>query len=169
LLTPPFWLFASRVLTVETPIGRKVRPKMLAGTSPLQRVRPRELAAAGVERVPRTVGVRDGLPVLEDWRVMDVRNIVWCTGFRPDFGWIELPVIGQDDQPVHRRGIVDGQPGLYFVGLFFLSAFTSSLIGGVGRDAAHIADHIASRQADGREPGPDRSPLPVPMAGPAAP
>lgn len=111
--------------------------------------------------------MRDGLPGLEDGRVMDVPNAVWCTGFRPDFGWIELPVIGQDDQPVHRRGIVDGQPGLYFVGLFFLSA--SSLIGGVGRDAAHIADHIASRQADGREPDPDRSRLRVPMAGPGAP
>jgi putative flavoprotein involved in K+ transport len=59
LLTPPFWWFASRVLTVQTPIGRKVRPKALTTTAPLERVRPKELAAAGVERVPRTGGVRN--------------------------------------------------------------------------------------------------------------
>ena len=145
LLTPPFWWFASRVLTVQTPIGRKVRPKALTTTAPLERVRPKELAAAGVERVPRTVGVQHGLPVLEDGRVMDVATVLWCTGFRPDFAWVDLPVFDQDGAPVHHRGVVESQPGLYFLGLWFLSAFTSSLLGGVGSDAAHIADQIASR------------------------
>jgi putative flavoprotein involved in K+ transport len=56
LLTPPFWWVASHLLTVSTPVGRKVRPKFLEGAAPLERVRPKELAAAGVERVPRTVG-----------------------------------------------------------------------------------------------------------------
>ena len=146
LLTPPFWWFISRVLTVQTPIGRKVRPKALITTAPLERVRPRELAAAGVERVPRTVGVQHGSPVLEDGRVMHVATVLWCTGFRPDFAWIDLPVLGQDGAPVHHRGIVASQPGLYFVGLWFLSAFTSSLLGGVGRDAEHIAEQIAAHQ-----------------------
>jgi len=146
-LTPPFWWFASRVLDVGTPIGRKVRPKALTTTAPLERVRPRELAAAGVERVPRTVGVRDGRPLLEDGRVMDVATVVWCTGFRPDFSWIDLPVFDQDGAPAHHRGVVESQPGLYFVGLWFLSAFTSSLIGGVGRDADHIAGQIAVHRA----------------------
>jgi putative flavoprotein involved in K+ transport len=115
---------------------------------PLERVRPKELAAAGVERVPRTVGVRDGRPLLADGRVMDVANVLWCTGFRPDFGWIDLPIFDQDGLPLHRRGVVEGHPGLYFLGLFFLYGFTSSLLGGVGRDAAHIAAQIAARRRE---------------------
>ena len=150
LLTPPFWFVVSHVLTVRTPIGRKIRPKLLSGSAPLERVRPRELVAAGIERVARTVGVRDRLPVLEDGRVLDVSNVIWCTGFRPRFDWIDLPVFDQDGLPVHERGVVGSEPGLYFVGLFFLSGFTSSLIGGVGRDAEHIAKRIASRQPTGQ-------------------
>jgi putative flavoprotein involved in K+ transport len=150
LVTPPVWWLASRVLTVQTPIGRKVRPKALATTAPLERVRPKELAAAGVQRVPRTVGVRDGSPLLEDGRVMDVATVLWCTGFRPDFAWVDLPVFDQDGAPTHHRGVVGSQPGLYFLGLWFLSAFTSSLLGGVGSDAEHIAEQITTRQPDGR-------------------
>jgi putative flavoprotein involved in K+ transport len=150
LVTPPFWWFASRVLTVQTPIGRKVRPKALTTTAPLERVRPKELAAAGVERLPRTVGVRDGSPLLEDGRVMDVATVLWCTGFRPDFAWVDLPVFDQDGVPRHHRGVVGSQPGLYFLGLWFLSAFTSSLLGGVGSDAEYIARQITSHHTDGR-------------------
>jgi putative flavoprotein involved in K+ transport len=148
LVTPPFWWFASRVLTVQTTIGRKVRPKALTTTAPLERVRPKELAAAGVERLPRTVGVRDGSPLLEDGRVIDVATVLWCTGFRPDFAWVDLPVFDHDGVPRHHRGVVGSQPGLYFLGLWFLSAFTSSLLGGVGSDADHIARQITSRHTD---------------------
>jgi putative flavoprotein involved in K+ transport len=152
LLTPPVWWFASRVLTVQTPIGRTVRPKALSVTAPLERVRPKELAAAGVERVPRTVGVRDGWPVLADGRVMEVATVLWCTGFRPDFTFVDLPVLDADGVPDHHRGVVRSQPGLYFLGLWFLSAFTSSLLGGVGRDAEAIAEQIASRRPVGPPP-----------------
>jgi putative flavoprotein involved in K+ transport len=145
LLTPPFWWFVSRVLTVQTPVGRAIRPKALVTAAPLERVRPKELAAAGVQRVPRTVGVRDGLPLLEDGRVMEVTNVLWCTGFRPDFTWVDLPVFDPGGLPRHHRGVVGSQPGLYFLGLWFLSGFTSSLLGGVGRDAEHIAEQIAAR------------------------
>jgi putative flavoprotein involved in K+ transport len=138
------------VLTVQTPIGRKVRPKALTATAPLERVRPKELAAAGVERVPRTVGSQDGFPVLEDGRVMDVATVIWCTGFRPDFAWIDLPVLGQDGAPANHRGVVGSQPGLYLIGLWVLSRFTSSLLGGVGSDAEHIAGQIASHRPDGQ-------------------
>jgi putative flavoprotein involved in K+ transport len=162
LLTPPFWFFASHVLTVGTPIGRTVRPKALVGRSPLEKVRPKELAAAGVQRVPLTVGVRDGAPELEDGRVMEVANVLWCTGFRPDLGWIDLPVLGQDGLPLHRRGVVGSQPGLYFVGLFFLSGFTSSLLGGVGRDAAHVAAQIAARTPARRPTTHDLAGIPTP-------
>jgi putative flavoprotein involved in K+ transport len=144
-LTPPFWFVASHVLTVRTPIGRKIRPRAIRTAAPLERIRSQELAAAGIERVPRTVGVRDGAPLLEDGRVLDVANVIWCTGFRADYPWIDLPVLDDEGEPRHERGVVEEQPGLYFVGRFFLFGFTSALLGGVGRDAEHIARHIAAR------------------------
>ena len=143
LTTPALWFTFSKVLSVDNPLGRRLRPRLLTAAAPLARVRHRDLAAAGVERVPRTVGVRDGLPVLEDGRVLEVANVVWCTGFRHDFGWIDLPVFDAGDQPRHDRGVVPEAPGLYFVGLFFLTSITSALLGGVGRDAEHVAVRIA--------------------------
>ena len=142
LVVPLLWFVASHVLTVKTPIGRKVRPHVLEGGAPLIRVKSQDLLAAGVERVAKTVGAHDGLPVLEDGCVMDVANVIWCTGFRQDFSWIDLPVL-DGDSPVHESGVAP-EPGLYFVGLDFLYAFTSENVGGVGRDARRIARHIAS-------------------------
>ncbi|HEY4668680.1 MAG TPA: FAD-dependent oxidoreductase [Tepidiformaceae bacterium] len=133
-----------RVFTTSTPIGRKVRPKVLHGGGPLIRVKPRDLQAAGVQRVPRTVGVSDGKPVLEDGRVLDVANVIWCTGFHPGFSWIDIPVFGEHE-PVHRRGVVESAPGLYFVGLDFLYAFSSTMIHGVGRDADYVVKELAGR------------------------
>jgi putative flavoprotein involved in K+ transport len=79
-----------------------------------------------------------------------VANVIWCTGFRADFGWIALPVFGEDGEPVHDRGVVEAAPGPHFVGRPFLYGFTSSLLGGVGRDAEYIARHIASAGPNGR-------------------
>ena len=134
-----------RVLTTGTPIGRKARPKWISKGQPLIRVKPRDLAAAGVERVPRVTGVKSGLPELQDGRTMDVANVVWCTGFRPGFSWIDLPVLGPQE-PRHRRGIVESEPGLYFIGLKFLYSVSSEQIHGVGRDAEYIAGKIAARR-----------------------
>ncbi len=156
LLLPVIWFVASHVLTVKTPTGRMVRQKFHVGGAhhsrglPLARVRPKDITAAGIERVPRTAGARGGLPVLDDGQVLEVTNVIWCTGFVPDFAWIDLPVFAEDGGPVHNRGIVGSEPGLYFVGLVFLYAVASSLVGGVGRDAEHIAKHIASREPNGR-------------------
>jgi putative flavoprotein involved in K+ transport len=142
----------SHILTMDTPIGRKMRPHIRQGGAPLLRYRKKELLAAGVERTTaRTVGVRDGMPVLDDGRVVDVRNVVWCTGFRPDLSWIDVPFSrGDDGYPVQYRGVVDSAPGLYFVGLLFLHSFTSMLVGGTGKDAERVATHIVSR----RQPSP---------------
>jgi putative flavoprotein involved in K+ transport len=151
LFTPVLWFMASHVLTVKTPIGRRVRQQFRSRGIPLARARPKDIAAAGIERVPRTAGVRGGLPVLDDGRALEVANVIWCTGFAPDFSWIDLPVLAEDGTPVHDRGIVGSEPGLYFVGLFFVYALASSLVGGVGRDAEHIAKHIASESAPPRQ------------------
>src|SRR5215470_17460309 len=129
------------------PIGRRVRPKMLHRAAPLVRTRPEDLANAGVIRVPRVVDVQNGLPVLENGRVLDVANVIWCTGFDPGFSWIDLPVFGADGEPRHHAGIVDEEPGLFFLGLTFLYAFSSGMIHGVGRDAARIAGVVAARKS----------------------
>lgn len=136
-----------RVLTTSTPVGRKVRPKVLAVGGPLIRVKPKDLAALGVERVPRTTGVEDGKPQLEDGRVLDVKNVVWCTGFTPDFSWIDVPIATDGHEPAHRRGVVADAPGLYFVGLEFLYSLASAMVQGAGRDARYIVDRIAERMA----------------------
>ena len=135
----------NHVLNMDTPIGRKVRPEFVSHGAPLIRLKSRDLAAAGVVRVPRVVGVREGLPLLEDDRTLDVSNVIWCTGFRTDFAWIDLPGFGHDGEPVQYRGVVGSQPGLYFVGLEFLYAATSAVLPGIGRDAAYVAKHIAAR------------------------
>jgi putative flavoprotein involved in K+ transport len=145
-VTPLMWFAAMHVLTVRTAIGRKVQRMFRSQGIPLARIRRKDLTEAGVELVPRTAGVRDGRPVLEDGQILDVANVIWCTGFAPDFRWIDLPVFNDDGDVVHDRGIVESQPGLYFIGMYFQYALSSVLIGGVGRDAEHVARHIASRQ-----------------------
>jgi putative flavoprotein involved in K+ transport len=139
-----------RVLTVRTPFGRLARPKMLHRGSPLIRTRPADLAAAGVERVPRIAGVRDGKPLLEDGRVLDVANVVWCTGYHPGFSWIDLPIFDEHAEPRHDGGVVPDAPGLYFVGLHFLYSMSSTMIHGVGRDAARIVEAVAARATASR-------------------
>jgi putative flavoprotein involved in K+ transport len=133
------------VLTVDTPMGRKARPTIISQGGPLIRVKPADLAAAGVCRVGRTEGVRDGRPVLADGTVPDVANVIWCTGFDGGFSWIDVPVIDPDGEPRHASGVVTESPGLYFVGLHFLHAMSSTMIHGVGRDAARIADAVRAR------------------------
>jgi putative flavoprotein involved in K+ transport len=141
-----FWWFASRVLSVDTPIGRRVRRRALIHGGPLIRVEPKDITAAGIERVPRVAGTCAGQPQLEeDGRVLDIANVVWSTGFAYDFSWIRIPVAADDGLPTHQRGVVPSEPGLYFVGLPFLHSLTSALVGGVGRDAEYVAEHIMSR------------------------
>ncbi len=133
------------ILTLGTPIGRKLRPKMLSHAAPLVRVRPIDLINAGVERVSRVVGVRNGKPLLSDDRILDVKNVIWCTGYDPGFSWIQLPIFGEDGRPVHERGVVTKLPGMYFVGLHFLYSMSSATLIGVGRDANHVVKDIQLR------------------------
>ena len=134
------------ILSVKTPFGRKARPKLLHRATSLIRVKPQDLEAAGCQRVPRTAGVRNGLPLLEDGRTLDVQNVVWCTGYRHGFPWIDLPIFDQHGDPMHEQGVVPSVPGLYFVGLHFLSAMSSASLVGVSRDARRIASLAATRR-----------------------
>ena len=127
-----------RLLTGGTPVGRAVRPKFLSRGGPLIRLKPRDISAAGVERVPRVIGVVDGRPRLEGGRVLAPTNVIWCTGFHAGLGWIDLPVLDATGRPRHRRGLAVDVPGLAFVGQTFLHAASSSMVHGVARDAEHV-------------------------------
>ena len=118
---------------------------MLREGQPLIRVKPRDLTSAGVaaraacRRRPRRTALLDG------GETLDVANVIWCSGFRPGFDWIDLPIFGDDGRPRHQGGVVESPPGLYFVGLAFLYAMSSSMIHGVSRDAERIVTAIAAR------------------------
>jgi putative flavoprotein involved in K+ transport len=133
------------VLTIRTPIGRRARAKSATQGDPLVRVKPKWLDRAGVRRVGKTVAVRNGRPALEDGTVLDVANVIWCTGYRHDLSWIDLPIFGEDGAPVHQRGIVTDEPGLYFVGLPFQYSAGSDVLPGVGRDAEYVVRHLVGR------------------------
>lgn len=146
VLFPVLLFLAKHVLTMRLPVGPKMRAEIRNHGGPLIRVRRRDLARAGVELADaRMVGVGDGRPLLDDGRVLDVANVVWCTGFRQAFEWIKLPVIGEDGWPLERRGVVESSPGLYFTGLAFQYAFSSMLVGGADRDAAYVVRHLDAR------------------------
>jgi putative flavoprotein involved in K+ transport len=144
-----FRLVFHRILTVKTPMGRKALLQRNGGV-PLIRQKPKDLAAAGVTRAPRTVGVRDGRPLLDDGSTLDVANVIWCNGFEASFSWIELPIFDAAGAVRHTSGVVTDVPGLYFVGLHFLHALSSSMIHGVGRDAARIGAAVAKRAVPSR-------------------
>jgi putative flavoprotein involved in K+ transport len=148
LLPLIFRVVFHRILTVDTPIGRRVKPAMQTKGMPLIRVKPGDLDRAGVERVPRVTGVVDGKPQLADGRVLDVATVIWCTGFHPGLSWLDLPIRGlAEGEPDQVRGIVPGEPGLYFVGLTFLYAASSTMIHGVERDAERVVAAIKERMA----------------------
>jgi putative flavoprotein involved in K+ transport len=153
VIFPVMYLLAKHVLTLRTPLGRRLRAEVRHHGGPLIRVKRADLTGAGVElAAARTTGVRDGRPVLEDGRALEVANVVWCTGFRQDFSWIDLPVIGDDGWPLETRGVVPSAPGLYFTGLAFQYAFASMLVGGAGRDAAYVVRHLCARPTADRSP-----------------
>ena len=154
-LVPLVRFLGHHVLNYGTPIGRRAIPGMIGKGGPLIRVKPHEITAAGVERLPCVTGVHEGKPLLEDGRVVDVTNVIWCTGFRRDFSWIDLPTFGPEGEPEHLRGVAIGKPNVAFVGLPFQYAATSDVITGVARDAAYVVKRIGKHR---RLNAPEREP-----------
>lgn len=135
------------VLSLGSPIGRRVLPKLAGLGTPLIRTKVADLAAAGVEHVERVTEVRDGLPVTADGRALEVANVIWCTGYRDDLGWVDLPAFDADGRLRQWRGVVEAVAGLYVIGHEFQYAEASATLPGVGRDAAYLARHMrAPRQ-----------------------
>jgi putative flavoprotein involved in K+ transport len=143
------WRLLNNLLTRSTPVGRKAAVGFFRRGAPLIGVGVPDLVTAGVRRVGRFTGVRDGLPVVDGAEVLNPAAIVWATGYRPDFAWIDDLVADDTGWPATERGVASHAPGLYFVGMPFQYAVSSGLLGGVGRDAEYVAAHVAR---DVREP-----------------
>jgi putative flavoprotein involved in K+ transport len=137
------------VLTRRTPMGRKGMEEFRQHGGPMIRVKRSDLKARGVERVTaRFAGVRAGRPELDDNSVVgDVTSVVWCTGFKHRFDWINLPVFGENGWPEEFRGEVAESPGLWFCGLAFQYSVTSMFLLGARRDAKYVARGIVKRAA----------------------
>ena len=88
-------------------------------------------------------------PLGLDFARAGIRTIVWATGFRPDYSWLDVPILDRKGNIRHEGGVVTEAPGLYLLGLTFLRRRKSSLIDGVGDDArdlsAHLAAHLGAR------------------------
>jgi putative flavoprotein involved in K+ transport len=142
------WLWPlMRRASLDTRLGRRVRARVRVGGDALIGIPERSLAEAGVQRVERVDSAREGWPVAGGEAIRP-RAIVWCTGFAADYSWIDLPVFDEHDVPRHTRGVVAEVPGLYFLGLRFQYRLSSSLVGGVGDDAAFVAAAVARRSAE---------------------
>lgn len=137
-----------RVLSLSTPIGRKVRPKIISQGGPLVRIKPKAFIKVGIKRVERVSAVRNGLPVIENEQIQNVKNVVWCTGFYPSFSWIDIPVFN-NNEPIQNRGVVEKEPGLYFTGLHFQYSLSSGMIHGLKRDAGYVVKVILQRLKSG--------------------
>ena len=148
LLGAAYWNFMHNVVTIDTPMGRKAKSQISLRGQPLIRLNRADALAAGIEHVARLAGVTEGKPSLEDGRELDISAVVWCTGFRPNYQFLELPELVLDGKglPIAPHGIVEQIPGLYFVGLPFQVGLTSTLVGGAGRDAQLVMRHIARRR-----------------------
>lgn len=128
-------------------LGHLLADRMSQGGDPVVGISAEDLVHSGVRRVPRIVGVSEGKPMSEDRQVLDVSSVIWATGFYPDYPWLHLRALGEDGYPLHKRGVVEGEPGLYFVGLRFQYRPASHLVGGVGADARYVVHVINKRQS----------------------
>jgi putative flavoprotein involved in K+ transport len=141
------WLVpVMRRFSLDTRLGRRMRSRLRDGGDALIGIPERALTDGGVVRVGRVGGEREGWPVAGS-EALRPRSIVWCTGFVPDYSWIDAPVFDERGFPRHARGVVPDAPGLYFLGLRFQHRLSSSLVGGVGDDAAFVAAEVARRSA----------------------
>ena len=124
-------------LTVESRVGRRLSQReTLIGSSP------RKARRAGIVLKQRAVGASGRTVRFADGTEAETDAIIWATGYRPDYSWINLPVVA-DGRVRHRRGVTD-QPGLYFLGLTWQHTRGSALLGFVSDDARYISRQVAA-------------------------
>jgi putative flavoprotein involved in K+ transport len=135
-----WWLTRLRLVRVatESRLGGRLssRPDFVIGSSR------RRLAAAGVRFRPAVAGAEGRTVRFTDGTALDAGIVIWATGYRSDYSWIDIPGVVRDGKVIHRRGLTD-VPGLYFVGLTWQHTRGSALLGFVSDDAAYLAGYIA--------------------------
>ena len=140
-----WWLTKTGLIrkTVDSRIGRRIQQTdTLIGSSP------RELKRRyGIGMKPRVVAASRRTVSFADSSELDVDAVIWATGYRSDYSWIEPSVLGPDGRVQHRRGVTE-VPGLYFLGLSWQHTRGSALIGWVKDDAEFIAAEIAASQKE---------------------
>jgi putative flavoprotein involved in K+ transport len=135
-----WWLTRTGLInkTVDSRLGRLAqRRETLVGLSP------RGAKRYGVEIKPRVVGASGRTVTFADGSELDVDSVIWATGYRSDYSWIDAPVFDQDGRVLHRRGVTD-YPGLFFLGLYWQHTRGSALLGWVKDDAEFISERIAA-------------------------
>ena len=150
ILGIPIHSLGDRLGLIPAPLdtwrGRTQRGYLLVGPSLRQLAR-----RHGIHLLSRATHAEGHTVTFADGQELDVSAVVWATGYRPDYSWIRLPVIGPDGLPRHQRGVTQF-PGLYFLGMHNQYSRGSALIHWVRHDAAHITGqaraHTAKDEAD---------------------
>jgi putative flavoprotein involved in K+ transport len=145
-----WWLTKTGLIhkTVESRLGKRLKDRdTLIGSSPREITR-----RYGVELKPRALAASGRTVRFEDGSEVEVDAVIWATGYRPDYSWIDLPIFDSDGRLRHRRGVTDVS-GLYFLGLTWQHTRGSALVGWVKDDAQFIAERIAAHREGHDESG----------------
>lgn len=142
LLGRDIWWWGTKVLLPKATVGSKLG-RRLSTRDPIIGVGPRSLARSGIMLRPAVQSITGRTVTFADGATFEPSSIVWATGFRGAYGWIEIPgVLDAEGRPLHRRGVTASN-GLYFLGLSWQWTRGSALLGWVGDDAAYLADRIS--------------------------
>jgi putative flavoprotein involved in K+ transport len=133
-----------RNLTIETPRGRAAKVHQRDHGVMLVRNSQQDLKRVGIVQVGRIDHVEGGLPTTADGKAITAATVVWCTGSRPDLGWIHIDgVVDAEGWPVEYRGLASECAGLAFVGMPFQYSVASSTLMGMDRDAEYVVGALA--------------------------
>jgi len=137
-----FWYLDKTGLIRKTRSSR-IGQRMQQREDTLIGSRPRAARRHGVELHGRAIEAAGSTVSFDDATKLDVRSVIWATGFRLDHSWIDVPVFDADGRVAHERGVT-GSPGLYFLGLLWQHTRGSALLGWVKDDAEYIARQIGA-------------------------
>lgn len=124
-------------------LGKRLaeRPQPIIGTN-VKRL----FAKQNVELVGRALSAQDNQVNCEKQTLSGIKNVIWATGFKPDFDWIENITLDEKGYPLNRRGISQLE-GLYFIGLPWMYTRSSATLGGVQQDAQYLIEHFIEQEA----------------------
>jgi putative flavoprotein involved in K+ transport len=139
-----FW-YLDRTGLIRKPAGSRIGRRLQQNEDTLIGSSPRRLRGRGVTLHERAVDAGGAHVSFADGGTLDVRTVIWATGFRLDHSWIHVPVFDENERVVHRRGVTES-PGLYFLGLPWQHTRGSALLGWVKDDAEYLVGEIAARR-----------------------